>query len=99
MFLRHLLLNPQAEQVHVNASPAVVPHLCFLDVRIRPGHLDLEQEYILRYCRHGASDDVKIADIKPHQRIYLLGDTLPDMNRILRHLVNPAVHEWEVVYA
>jgi len=85
--------------MHINAAPSILPFVCYVDVRIRPGHLDLEREYIMRYCRHEAIVDVEIIDIKPCQRIYLLDGELPDMNRILRHLVNPVIHEWEVVYA
>jgi phosphoribosylformylglycinamidine (FGAM) synthase PurS component len=98
-FLHRLLLNPQSEEMHVNAPPVIVPHVCCINIRMRPGHLDLEREYILGYCRHITTEDVQIADIKPVQRIYLLGDRIPDMPRILRHLVNPVIHEWEVVYA
>ena len=85
-----------------NDAPAVTPFLSYVDVRIRREHLDLEREYIMRYCRHEAAvywTANAIVDIKPVQRFYLLGENPPDMNRILRHLVNPVIHEWEVVYA
>jgi len=95
-FVKRVLLDAYAEQVHFGGDPALDGYSFYLDYGMKPGALDLEKEAILA-SHHGARNkSIEITSLKLTQRIYLFSDGDAAPERFIRDVCNPAIHVWSV---
>ena len=99
-FAEHVLADRFAQRVHIGEAPALEGYRYFLDVAYRPGVLDLEKEYLLRYYRSLEAPGFDLRDLTIRRRVYIFGadEALPP-ETLRKDLVNPAVQIAELVSA
>ncbi len=99
-FARKVLQDPVSEDLHVGPSPALDGWDFLVDIRLKPGLLDLEKEYVLKAARDLREAGVALESVTPVRRIYVsgAGASLPP-ERLTRDVVNPAIQHGEVVSA
>ncbi len=98
-FVRRVLVDAFAEEVHFGGSPALGGYTFYLDYGMKPGALDLEREAILASYRGARNKSIEIASLKLIQRIYLFADGGLEPGRFIRDVCNPAIHVWDVTPA
>ena len=96
-FVVKVLADPVRDLVHDDGKPAVTDYKFYIDYGLKPGCLDLEKEYLLRFYRELETPGFTLTDLRIVHRVYVLGDLDPD--RLVKDLINPVIHTWNVHHA
>ncbi len=96
-FVRGVLTDEIVEEIMEDGRPTAAEGTAALDVFLKPGVLDLEKEYILRYANGARPANLEIHDLAIIQRYYIQHPCEEaDIRRIVGDLVNPVIQDWSI---
>lgn len=95
-FVRRVLVDQFAEQVHFGGAPALSGYCFHVDYGMKPGALDLEKEAILESQKGARNPGITLTALKLTQRIYIFSEAKPAAATFVRDVCNPAIHVWSV---
>lgn len=98
-FVRSVLADDVSDEVHEGPNPALSGYAFYLDVGLKPGCLDLEKEYILRFYRELEAPGFEVKSLTLRQRTYLMDGNDVPAERFVHDIVNPVIHSWNVHHA
>ncbi len=95
-FLRHSLFDPIGQVLSVDA-PLWPEAVLVLEVGMKPGALDLEKEAILSVHRRWPEAGFTLSSLRLSHRFSVFGPVTEAISRrLVRDLVNPAIHTHRV---
>lgn len=97
-FIRTVLLDPVSEDLHDDARPRFEEFCFYLDISLKPGLLDLEKEAVTSYVRDQRESDWTLQDLSVGRRFYFMGAGTTPPEQMIKDMVNPVIHTWNVVY-
>lgn len=98
-FTHDVLSDSVSETVSEGEQPALSGYCFYIDVSLKPGCLDLEKEYILRFYRELENPGFTLEDLTIFHRYYLIGDDAVPSERFVKDLCNEAIQTSTVVNA
>lgn len=103
-FVNRVLADPVANRVYLDEPPALSGYQYLIDIRLKPGCLDLEAKTVMDFVRSDSPADFELEEMIRYRRLYLFTKEMnasdndeQTMNQVLKEFVNPVIHEWEVV--
>ncbi len=100
-FARRVLLDPVSQELHCGGAPVYPGYAFLLDYGMKPGALDLEKEAVLQFHRESQDGSCVIETLHITKRLYIFRDNgdEPSAASLVRDIVNPAIHSWNVTHA
>jgi phosphoribosylformylglycinamidine (FGAM) synthase PurS component len=98
-FTHDVLADSVSETVSEGEQAALSGYRFYIDVSLKPGCLDLEKEYILRFYGELEKPGFTLENLTVFHRYYLLGDDPVPSERFVKDLCNPVIHTWSVISA
>lgn len=97
-FARRVLVDDVTEEICEGADPAIPSFRFYIDIALKPGLLNLEKEYIMKYYRSSGPHPFAIDDLTIQRRVYVIGENdSVAPTRFVKDMVNPVIHVWKVV--